>query len=208
MAFYPPGWYPVTGGRRYWDGRQWTQQVAPDPPKRRGGVILGAVIAVVVGFVALGLVAGEDDDDQGITPSAPTTVKPPITTPAAPSGPTEPELVTLWAAEHGWVFDALVSDLESVGAAGMAANLDLMNRECGTLQKTVNAALALPAIPSSSVEAPWRNALREFQIATDDCVQGSLPPGDADRLNAAAAHTERGNRHLNDATAALADLGG
>lgn len=49
----PPGWYDhptKAGARRYWDGQQWTDHVATQPPvERRGapgfGVITGAIVA-------------------------------------------------------------------------------------------------------------------------------------------------------------------
>lgn len=29
MGNAPAGWYPVTGGQRYWDGNEWTDRLAP-----------------------------------------------------------------------------------------------------------------------------------------------------------------------------------
>lgn len=34
----PPGWYPVDGAQRYWDGSEWTDHVAPVPATTTGGL--------------------------------------------------------------------------------------------------------------------------------------------------------------------------
>ncbi|MDH3294158.1 MAG: DUF4870 domain-containing protein [Acidimicrobiia bacterium] len=46
----PPGWYPVDGGQRYWDGEAWTDLVSPLPPPEpaAGGVVGGAAPGAVV----------------------------------------------------------------------------------------------------------------------------------------------------------------
>ena len=77
----PPGWYPDPNGsrqQRYWDGRAWTENVAPQvppsvaapPPKSNAvGCIIAAVVAVllvpliaVVLVVALRFLGSSTDD--------------------------------------------------------------------------------------------------------------------------------------------------
>lgn len=35
----PPGWYPVDGVQRYWDGSEWTDHVAPTPVRSSSGAL-------------------------------------------------------------------------------------------------------------------------------------------------------------------------
>jgi hypothetical protein len=64
----PPGWYPVDGGLRWWDGSQWTEHAQPGAPDAgapgRGVVLTDArvnaaevtiawVVAVLTGFYML-----------------------------------------------------------------------------------------------------------------------------------------------------------
>lgn len=69
----PPGWYPdskMADTKRYWDGTQWTEQVAPaDPPqvninKALLGRLIGAgVLAVlIIGMIIVALDVSERDD--------------------------------------------------------------------------------------------------------------------------------------------------
>lgn len=37
----PPGWYPVDGVQRYWNGTAWTEHVAPVPATGTGGALDG-----------------------------------------------------------------------------------------------------------------------------------------------------------------------
>ena len=37
----PPGWYPVDGAQRYWDGNAWTEHVAPAPVATSTGALDG-----------------------------------------------------------------------------------------------------------------------------------------------------------------------
>ena len=45
----PPGWYPVDGAQRYWDGSEWTDHVAPVPATGTGALdtVDGKTIAMV-----------------------------------------------------------------------------------------------------------------------------------------------------------------
>lgn len=56
---FPAGWYdyPQGGGRRFWDGQQWTDHFVPPPaePERRAG---GPGIAEIIVGVALGMILG------------------------------------------------------------------------------------------------------------------------------------------------------
>lgn len=67
----PAGWYPdpsePEGQLRWWDGEQWTVHVAPNGKTGLTGwigrhKILAAVLAIVAGYVVIGLLSGEDDE--------------------------------------------------------------------------------------------------------------------------------------------------
>jgi len=56
----PPGWYPVDGVQRYWDGTEWTDHVAPVPATTGGGLdsmdpktvaMLTHLAGIVFGFI-------------------------------------------------------------------------------------------------------------------------------------------------------------
>jgi hypothetical protein len=69
----PPGWYPDpsgSGGQRYWDGTQWTQQVAPGPQPAPPGPQYGYGPGFQVGYPP-----GAFDNAPGLAP-APVMVKP------------------------------------------------------------------------------------------------------------------------------------
>jgi uncharacterized Tic20 family protein len=65
----PPGWYPDgTGGLRWWDGSQWTANVVPSAPDRKGSDRTWATIShvtifvlAVIGPLAIYLTAGRND---------------------------------------------------------------------------------------------------------------------------------------------------
>ncbi|MBT1193812.1 DUF2510 domain-containing protein [Rhodococcoides kroppenstedtii] len=87
----PPGWYPDpdprnAGGQRYWDGAQWTDQAAPQPPA--GGPLNNKGLRVVLVLVGLLVVVGAlsslfgGDEDDGEQSSASTT-----STTRAPAAP-------------------------------------------------------------------------------------------------------------------------
>ncbi|WP_179420300.1 DUF2510 domain-containing protein [Pedococcus badiiscoriae] len=40
-----PGWYPVRGGQRYWDGQAWTEHFTPDPAPVAQPIVQRVVIA-------------------------------------------------------------------------------------------------------------------------------------------------------------------
>lgn len=82
----PPGWYPDpagSGGRSYWNGREWGP-----PPKPRTGrrvlIIVGSIVAVLLLLSLIGHLAGGDKNKRTATGSKQTTtVSPPATTTAA-----------------------------------------------------------------------------------------------------------------------------
>lgn len=57
----PAGWYidPEGRGQRYWDGTNWTNQLAPPPPERKPAVgdWIGAVLLPLL-MPIIGLIAG------------------------------------------------------------------------------------------------------------------------------------------------------
>ena len=79
----PAGWYPDPSGapgQRYWDGRQWTAHSAPAapaippaPPKvpmtAKSKVLLGVVIAVVIGMVGLQAYLQSDEESKADQPA-------------------------------------------------------------------------------------------------------------------------------------------
>src|SRR4051794_20945888 len=55
----PPGWWPVEGALRFWDGRRWTEHVRPLPrtarrlePRDSWPVALRLVLAITLGVLA------------------------------------------------------------------------------------------------------------------------------------------------------------
>ena len=77
----PAGWYPdpwVPGGRRWWDGDQWTSHLAPGavPPRRPStdgfaiaslvlGIMGGSILAIILGFVARSRIKGSGGLKEG-----------------------------------------------------------------------------------------------------------------------------------------------
>lgn len=60
-----PGWYPYFGGLRFFDGQEWTGQIAPPPPKPAigiweiaAGVFVGIVLAQIIAGIFVLLVFG------------------------------------------------------------------------------------------------------------------------------------------------------
>ena len=88
----PPGWYPDWDNpelQRYWDGAQWTDQVAPHqqgtpltPSPRPSGSsdsrrtmwLAAGGVALLVAGIAIGAVAADGDDDPGTSATGAATV--------------------------------------------------------------------------------------------------------------------------------------
>lgn len=86
----PPGWYPDpagSGGRAYWNGREW----GPPPPtpnpltSKRLWIIVGSLVGVVLLLALIGNLTNGDKDKPAANDSTrTTTASPPPTTTAAP----------------------------------------------------------------------------------------------------------------------------
>lgn len=102
-----PGWYPdpKSGGQRYFDGTDWTDQFAPAPAsaynagppprKKRGGCFKSVLIfiGVVILIAIIGNSCSSDDRDasnSSSTSSRSATASPAIPPPPAPVGQTPP----------------------------------------------------------------------------------------------------------------------
>jgi hypothetical protein len=152
----PPGWYPdPSGGLRWYDGMNWTDQVrayqTPDtpPPPPRGGPGRGLVVAIVVaavllvagGATALVLALGSDDGDEGAEGDPSTTITDessdqptdeptgePTDEPTEPTEPTEPAEDGPADVVQGFLEAALRGDCAE---AESFVTADLIRREGG-----------------------------------------------------------------------------
>ncbi len=90
-----PGWYPDgTGGQRWWDGVQWTGHYQPgmplvQQPRRRTGVMIGAISAAVLligGGIGLAIWLSQpgDSESDGARPKPAPTVNGQTPTPSPP----------------------------------------------------------------------------------------------------------------------------
>lgn len=92
----PPGWYPDpagSGGRAYWNGREWGKPPARSNPitSKRALIVVGSLFGVVLLLALIGGLTGGDDDESTAAEQTTTTTRPPATTTeAAPQTTTAP----------------------------------------------------------------------------------------------------------------------
>lgn len=175
----PPGWYPDPGGspgRRWWDGRAWSQDTRPAQPpnteeqagesrrRRRTGwlVALGMVIAAGVGAVTAALLTGESDPviGEGAAQSA-------DEAPAEPGAEDEPSPTGADSASVDSELMALLDELPYRESSGLPALV------VGDLELAWEASsLGRPTDASDWHEGPDDLAEHPFLGAN-----GALPPG-------------------------------
>ena len=103
---HPAGWHPDPHDPnivRWWDGQQWTQHTQPKagapvaqptpsagatpptPPKKKWPVVVGVVVAAMIGLTILGSIGSTDDEPEAETKASATsstTARPTTTAPA------------------------------------------------------------------------------------------------------------------------------
>lgn len=116
-----PGWYPVEGGQRYWDGVQWGP-VMPLPKKSNAGKVALIVIATTIGLLILmfgGCVALISSSMDSVSSSTTSALDMPATeSRAAVESPTPEAIPAPGAPVRDGQFEFQVTDVQSAKTVG------------------------------------------------------------------------------------------
>ncbi|WP_236949365.1 DUF2510 domain-containing protein [Mycolicibacterium goodii] len=168
----PPGWYPDpagTGGRAYWNGREWGKPPSQLPGKRFW-IILASIAAVLLLLAFIGGLAGDDEDESSAAEQTTTTTASPTgttTTEAAPQTTTAaapPPPVAPATAPPGKVMAGPESTCTSTSSA---APIDLQRAQVEVGEMAGRAGTSARVTINSAGETPATGTVLWSMLATN-----------------------------------------